>query len=332
MIRLNWITLPFCVFVLSLFSREDVISPEGAQGNSESIELCRNDQTGRLQVLLDGSEILVYQYAESLDLPHYWPLNSPSGKNMLVQQAEPYPHHRSFWFADTICFEGGREVSTYYAWNSGMQLGENRYGPPFRDHVRHGEFIRLETDSDRAVIESMLVWEMDGRTPILEEKRRLLVHALGDGEYLLDIAFILTAAYGKVEFVSDDVHYAWPYLRMHPRFNGENGGAITTDSGATGQAATNMKTALWIDYSNTIEGFTEGVAVFQRPDGRKHRWLTREYGCFGPRRPDEQSGKPFTLKKGDAISQRIGVFVHKGDVESGRVAQMYQKYIQDHLR
>ena len=171
---------------------------------------------------------------------------------------------------------------------------------------------------------------MDNRTPILEETRRLVIHALGEGEYFLDITFILAAAFGNVDFVSDDVHYAWPYLRMHPRFSGEKGGTITTDSGTTGQEATNMQVALWIDYSNTVDDVTEGLAVFQRPDGKDHRWLTREYGCFGVRRPDEQSGKPFTLKKGDTISQRIGVFVHLGDVRSGRVSKKYQQYIQDH--
>jgi hypothetical protein len=152
------------------------------------------------------------------------------------------------------------------------------------------------------------------------------VFALGEGEYLLDLTFILTAAYGDVQFVSDDVHYAWPYIRMHPRFSGDNGGILTSDTGQAGQEKTNMMFARWIDYSNTVDGTTEGLAVFQWPDGDEHRWLTREYGCFGPRRPDAQSGKPFVLKKGDTLSQRVGILVHKGDVESGKVAQRYQDY------
>jgi hypothetical protein len=89
-----------------------------------------------------------------------------------------------------------------------------------------------------------------------------------------------------------------------------------------------MKVARWIDYSNTIAGVTEGLAVYQFPDGRKHRWLTREYGIFGPRRPDEQSGKPFNLEKGNAITQRVGILVHTGDVKTGRVVERYKKYIQ----
>ena len=63
------------------------------------------------------------------------------------------------------------------------------------------------------------------------------------------------------------------------------------------------------------------------PDGREHRWLTREYGTFGPRRPDDRSGKPFTLKKGESITQRVGVLVHNGDAGGGRVRERYKKYV-----
>ncbi len=280
-------------------------------------------------MLFSGQEAFAYQYAARLDLPHYWPLNSPSGRNLLVQQTEPYPHHRSFWFADTIRFqeEGERDVSTYNALYSGQQVGENRYEPPFSDRVRHRAFQRLDTSAGRAVVVSELVWEMDGGRPMLDETRHVAVHSLGSGEYLMDMIFTLTASYGSIEFVSDDVHYAWPYLRLQTRFSGENGGVICSDSGATGQEATNMQVALWIDYSNTLEGVAEGVAVFQWPDGQEHRWLTREYGCFGPRRPDARSGHPFVLKQGESLTQRVGVLVHRGDVEAGRVAARYQDYI-----
>lgn len=303
---------------------------------SPSIAVHPDDAAQRLTVSIGGREVLVYQFAASLDLPHYWPLRSPSGKNLLVRKTEPYPHHRAFWFADTVRPDGGREVSFYNALYSGLRTeaaaGEAgktapEYGPPFRDRIRHKAFSRMETGRRRAVVEAELAWEMDGGRPILDEKRRLAVHDLGRGEYLLDIAWTLTAAHVDVRFVSDDVHYAWPYLRLDPAFSGDKGGRIVSDTGAAGEKATNMKPALWIDYSNSVDGLTEGVAVFQWPDGREHRWLTREYGAFGPRRPDELSGRPFVLKKGESLTQRVGILVHKGDVEGGRVRERYARYI-----
>ena len=296
------------------------------------VELRRDDAAGRLAVIIDGREALVYQYAPALDLPHYWPMNSPAGKNMLVELPDPYPHHRSFWFADTIRLDDGRDVSAYNALYSGQKTGETTYGPPYKDHIRHEAFMVVEASGSRVVVEARLIWEMDGDRPVLDEKRRLVVHALGDGEYLLDLVFELTASYGDVAFVSDAVHYAWPFLRLQKRWSGEGGGKIVTSTGATGEKATNLQPALWLDYSNTVEGETAGVAVFQWPDGREHRWLTREYGTFGPRRPDEQSGVPFTLKKGSSLSQRVGVLVHRGDVTGGRVAGRYRQYIEGRWR
>jgi hypothetical protein len=303
-------------------------SREPARSNPAAVSFEFDEGGGTLRILVGDSEALVYRYGESLDLPHYWPLRSPGGKNMLVEMTEPYPHHRSFWFADTVRFEEEREVSTYNALYSGQKNEDGTYGPPFRDRVRHKAFTRLDSGPGRGVVDAALVWEMDGGRPILDEGRRLVICALGRGEYFLDLTFGLTASHGDVHFVSDDVHYAWPYLRLETRWSGENGGIIVSDSGATGQEATNMKPAKWLDYSNTVEGEPAGIAVFQWPDGLEHRWLTREYGCFGPRRPDDRSGKPFVLRKGETISQRVGILVHGGDVATGRVAQRYELYIQ----
>lgn len=298
----------------------------GLRASKPRVALARDDAAGRLAVVVDGREALAFLYGPDLDLVHYWPLRSPSGRNMLVEKTEPYPHHRSFWFADTVRRpEGERDLSFYNALSSGVKTMSGDYGPPYRERVRLVSFPRLAASKSRAEVEALLVWESDGR-PVLDERRRLVVHGLGRGEYLLDLAWTLTAAHGDVSFVSDDVHYAWPFLRLDPVWCGTGGGTITSDSGAKGEKATNMLPALWIDYSNTVDGKAEGVAVFQFPDGAVHRWLTREYGTFGPRRPDDRSGKPFTLKKGESITQRAGVLVHSGDVAAGRVRERYGQY------
>jgi len=305
-----------------------VIALAARAERAPSIELRRDDASGRLSVLIGGREALVYQYSASLDLPHYWPLRSPGGRNMLVERTEPYPHHRSFWFADTVRLEGEeRDASFYNALYSGVKNAAGTYGPPFNDRIRHKNFVKAKAKGPRAEITADLVWEMDAGRPVLDERRRLVAHSLGAGEYLLDIEWTLTAAHGAVEFKSDEVHYAWPYLRLDTPSSGAGGGVIVSDSGTAGEKATNLQFARWMDYSNAIEGVAEGVAVFQWPDGKDHRWLTREYGTFGPRRPDDRSGRPFALKKGESIVQRVGVLVHRGDAASGRVRERYESYV-----
>jgi hypothetical protein len=158
----------------------------------------------------------------------------------------------------------------------------------------------------------------------VEELRQLRVV---DGEYFIDLRFSVTAAYGKVTWRSDAVHYAWPYIRMHPQFSVKQGGRLVNSEGGVNQKGTHNKVARWCDYTNTIDGVTEGLAIFSHPENEMpHRWLTRDYGTFGPRRIDARSGKPFVLEKGQSLTRRVGILVHKGDVEAGKVASRYAQY------
>jgi len=300
-----------------------------ADAATPELQLRRDDASGRLSVLSDGVEILAYQYQAQDPLPHYCPLRSPSGKLLTIQQTEPYPHHRSLWIADHVRAPGGAAVD-FYHWVKNYRAAE-RPDAGFRHAIRHHQFGSLEAMGDRAIIEAELRWIVDQDQPVLNEQRKLRVVTLGAGEYLLDLIWKLTASYGPVQFVSDPVHYAWPFVRMHPQFSGQEGGTIVNDSGQRGQDATDGKVARWIDYSNTVDNAAEGITLMLYPDGHSHKWLTREYGTFGPRRPDEFNGTQFTLLAGNSLSGRVGLLIHRGDADTGRVAQRFQQYIEDRL-
>lgn len=297
-----------------------------------AIEFKPDAGRGRLQILIGGQEALVYVFGTNVDLPHYFPLRSPSGKAMTDEQIEPYPHHRSFWFADTVQLEGQREVSFYNALYSGTGDKKNPQ-PPFRDHIRHLAFTRQSSGAGSAELEAKLLWEMDdGKVPLLDETRHVRLVAFGNGEYFLDLQFTLTASYGGVAFRSDAVHYAWPFIRLNKDFNATAGGRLVNSEGQTGQTNTNMKVARWVDFSRSGVKDVEGLAMFSHPANKHpHAWLTRDYGCFGPRRIATKSGKPFLLKKGESLQTRVGVLVHQGDAKSGRVSDRYQAYAEGKL-
>ena len=298
-----------------------------APGAEPAITFKNDAARGLLQILIGGQEALVYVSGTNVDLPHFYPLNSPSGKSMTVEQTEPYPHHRSFWFADTVQLEGQRSVSFYNALYSGV--GDKKSPrPPFRDHIRQVAITKQSGGAGEAELDATLLWEMDdGKIPVLDESRQMRIVALGDGEYFLDLHYTLTASYGDVTFRSDAVHYAWPFVRLNDDFSAKGGGRLVNSEGQTGQTNTNMKVARWVDFSRTGTAAAEGLAMFSHPaNEHPHAWLTRDYGCIGPRRVDAKSGQPFTLKKGETIQTRVGVLVHKGDVKSGRVAARYQAY------
>lgn len=294
------------------------------------VEFARDDAAGQMRVLIGGKEAVVYQYGAAVDLPHYFPVRSPSGRPLTVQRTEPYPHHRSVWFADAVEFEGHKRADIYAGLYT--QIAPENAAKGYRNGIKHVAFVPEEDSAGRTEVTTKLVWIVDTDVPVLDEVRTLRVVPLGEGEYLLDLTFTLTAAHGDVKFVSDAVHYAWPFVRMNPEFSVDRGGTITNSEGGRNQAGTNMKPAVWVDYSNTIEGKTEGLAILSHPqDPQPHAWLTRDYGTFGPRRVDARSGKPFVLGRGDSIVQRVGILVHRGDVASGRVAERYRLYTEGRL-
>jgi len=297
------------------------------------IEFKNDDKASTRTITIDGREALTYLHGADLETTCFYPVRSPSGKLMTLKIADAkkkqsYPHHRSFWFTDKIQLEGKRDVNFYASYYSRLDKKDPK--SPFRDRIRHVEFLPTKADKDKPVVRTgmKLVWEADGKTPYLDETRDMRIVALGDGQYFLDIVFTVTATYGDVKFTSNSVHYAWPYVRMHPQFSVDQGGTITNSEGGVNQKGTHNKAADWIDYSGSVDGVTEGLAIFSHPDNdRPHKWLTRNYGCFGPRRIDARSGnRKFVLAKGKSLKRRVGVLVHTGDVKAGQVAKRYKMY------
>lgn len=301
----------------------------GTPTGAVQVTVDRDDAKGQLRVLIGGKEAFSFHYGADLDLPYIVP-RSPSGKVMTVVRTNPYPHHRSIWFADTVQLAGQRQASFYNALYSRVDKKDTT--SPFRDRIRLVSMDPPRIEGRQATVNARLLWEMDRKTPVLDEARRLRVVALGAGEYLLDLVFKVTASYGDVTFTSDAVHYAWPYVRMAPAFSVDKGGTMTSSEGGVNQKGTCNKEARWVDYANSVEGTTEGLAVLVHPaSGPPPKWLTRNYGTFGPRRERAKSGTKFTLARGESLTQRVAILVHSGDVKAGRVEQRYQQYAQGGL-
>ncbi len=156
------------------------------------IEFKLDDPQGLMQVLIDSKKAFVYRYSSDVDLPHYFPVLSPSGKSLTVQKTEPYPHHRSVWFADHVQLEGHRKVNFYAALYT--RADSKQHESPFRDHIRHVEFLPGRTAGSDAEIGMKLRWEMDFDVPVLDELRQMRVVDLGKGEYFFDLVFTVTSS------------------------------------------------------------------------------------------------------------------------------------------
>lgn len=294
---------------------------------ASAVELRNDESAATMTVAIDDRPVVAYQYGPKFALPHLYPVASPSGHELTVQHPDLYPHHRSIWIADRVQLAGGPDVDFYHCWKNYRQADKPESG--FKHFIRHQRFSSVQAEGNGARINADLKWIVNENQPVLDERRTMRVIAFENGEYRLDLSWQLTASYGNVKFSSDAVHYAWPYVRMQPRFSGEQGGTIVNSTGAKGQAGTNGKVAEWVDYSYKIDGNSEGLALFiDRRDG-PCTWLTREYGTFGPRRPEKFNGTQFTLVNGESLSGRAAILVHRGDATNGRVAQRYRDYVSE---
>ena len=137
----------------------------------------RDDAAGRLPVLIDGREAFVYQIRPGRRHPSLLADAQPEREEHARPEDRAHPHHRSFWFADTVRLEGGERDISFY--NASLQRDQDRgrdYAPPFNDHIRLVGFTEARSQGRPGRDRGRTLWEMDGR-PVLEEKRRIVVHA-----------------------------------------------------------------------------------------------------------------------------------------------------------
>ncbi len=292
-----------------------------------------DDKLGQLTVKVDGRTALVYCYGPSVDLPHFDPFNSPSGRAMTAKIADPYPHHRSFWVAEKyVQLKGHKERDgVYTAIYSGVEDKKQSRWPiaPYKRRSVHVEFSKIKANGDSAEFDEKLTWT-NGDVRLLDELRHYRIRALGSGEYFLDFSFKLQASYGEVTITRDASHYGIPYIRMNDTFNVQRGGGkITNSTGGENQSGTHDKPATWIDYSAPLadKNGWEGLACFIHPSKKPpHLWLTRDYGTWGPRGPEGFHKTTFTVANGESYDQRVGLLIHNGDAKTGNVSERYQAY------
>ncbi len=310
----------------------------GAASPADRIAIQIDERAGALTVVIDGRTALVYRFGADVDLPHFDPFNSASGRPMTVKITEPYPHHRSFWVADErVQLEGRSErANIYSALYSGVIDKQRSKWPlaPYRQRSVHVAFENVTSAGDTARFDETLTWQ-DGDIRLLDELRSYRFRALGDGEYFLDFSVRLRATYGAVTIARDTAHYATPYIRMNDVFNVEKGGGkIVNSAGDVNQAGTNNRLATWVDYSAPLGAARgwEGLACLIHPDQKPpHLWLTRDYGTWGPRGPEGYHNATFTIARGASLAQRVGLLVHRGDAVDGKVAERYRAYATGNL-
>ena len=119
------------------------------------------------------------------------------------------------------------------------------------------------------------------------------------------------------------------------RVEAKQGGHIVNSDGKENAAAWGLP-ARWVDYTGPVEGEVAGIAIMSHPKSFRPlpRWHVRTYGLFAANPfgqkdfPDQAAAKQgeFTLKKGESITLRYRVLLHRGKTGSAAIEQAFRQF------
>ncbi len=263
-------------------------------------------------VTLDGDELAIYQTSPTYQKPFFSPVRSAGGTVVTRSLEKPadHPHHKGIWTAID-------EVNDIKFWAE-------------KGKIANAKVEIVATEGNPAKMRVTNHWLGTDGQPIVIETTDIAIHA--NRLFAYDIRF--TAAADVVEF--GDTKEGLFGIRLPVSATEKSGdGKIVNAEGKRGSKECWGQTSAWVDYYGTIEGKTHGAAIFDHPQNpRPSRYHVRDYGLFTISPFGEKSytggkspAKPVVLKKGETYRLRYGVYIHPGDTESAKVADVYQQWV-----
>jgi hypothetical protein len=263
----------------------------------------------QLVVRIGNRTFTSYRFGRGQKYPYFYPVNGPlSGESLTTESSQPYPHHRSLFF-------GCDKVNGGNYWQEGNELGQI---------ISQGPTITLN-GPDVAEFRDLCSWRQPGREPVIEESRTIRITAPGAAIRLIDFSTTLVALVPiKIEKTNHSLFAA----RMRPELSALQGGVLVNAEGALGEKGTAGVASPWADYSGTLFGQKEGLAIFDSPRNPwfPSRWFTREYGFFSPTPFNWLDEKGVQLRTGESLRLQYRTVVHAGDASAAGIAELYRRW------
>jgi hypothetical protein len=333
-------TLQMSVLVVILAQAQG-LHPLGAAekktGEEVSIKVTKTDIEFRVGKALVTRYVIDPKVAK----PYFWPLNAPSGAPLTrpwpmgeLEKGEKkdHPHQKSAWFchgeviAEMLPGESKRRTVDF--WSEGFG---------------HGKIVCVKVGKPRnGKVTTWNEWRTSDGVKMLDEERTIELINYGEA-WLLRLSINLRASVGPITF--GDTKEGSLGVRVRDIMRADKKGHLTNAEGKINEGKKRFNAgrdgcwglrSAWCDYSGPTDGATAGIAVFADPRNTVPTvWHSRNYGLmaanpFGRNKagfPDTKGKKDLVqLPKGGTLRFVYGLFLHKGDVKEGKVAEYYQRF------
>jgi hypothetical protein len=290
-----------------------------AVGAAAQFAFVEDAKAGTMLVLDGQTPVLMYRFGEQLapgvnskytTSCYIHPLFAPDGRALTDDfPADHLHHHGVFWTWPVVRTRG---VDTQ-SWMPAV--------PSLRPHLVR--WLKKDVGGGSAVLAVENAWLLDEKETVAKETVTIRIHPADGPGRAVDIEVILEAVGGPLELAGtpeEKKGYGGLCLRGAPLFKGA---AMTTDKGPLKEDVTNT-VFRWADLS-TAE---LGVAVFVHAGHPDYPipWLVRN-SYAGVINPSWPGLRRVGLDAGAPVALRYRLYIHRGDVASGRVREAFEHYL-----
>lgn len=286
-----------------------------------TIKVLKDKETGIAVMIGDElfTKLDIDNFRRPILYPVYGPGQVPMTRNHPMKpgvegEAEDHPHHKSIWCGHGL-------INGVSFWHEEGQIKVD-YSKPVSFSMHNGTAI-ISFSSNYVDADYRLVCTDD---------TKLSFSLLPDGSRAIDWEFTIHAS--ERDLLFGDTKEGMMAVRTHPSLRIDKGAKAVNSEGVEGKDIWG-KHAEWVDYTANVEGSDVGLAIFDHPSNLRHptTWHARAYGLVAanPFGLHHFEGKPrgagdLRLAKGDSLSFRYRVVLHKGDVGQDHVAKLFEDY------
>jgi len=246
-------------------------------------------------------------------------LCTPGGRQVLLDSPHDHVHHHALMYAIGA---------------AGVDFWTERPKDKAGKQVPRSEAVAgvaKDGGQQRATIEHTLDWTGPDHKPVLEERRRIVVHDPQDlGATLLTWSTRLRPATGKDAVpLAPARHYFG--LGLRPVRAMDKGTFVnpTGQAGQTVRGTEKLVRADWCAYHASIDGQPVTVAMFDHPENPRHpaTWftMTAPFGYLSATLNLHRD--PMTLQRNETLGLTYGIALWDGKTSAEEIAKTYRRWL-----